>query len=142
MNLASLFLSEGTVVSYSRQNNSDEVLNSNNANPEVAPMVVLINRSTASSAEVITGALQDRNRAVVLGEKSYGKGTVQEIFNLYGGSQLEITIGKYRTPSGHIIDKVGITPDLLVNDKNELSTALSVLQGLATFNGGKLEGSK
>jgi carboxyl-terminal processing protease len=142
VNLASLFLSEGTVVSYSRQNNSDEVLNSNNTNPDVAPMVVLINRSTASSAEVITGALQDRNRAVVLGEKSYGKGTVQEIFNLYGGSQLEITVGKYRTPSGHIIDQVGITPDLLVNDKNEISTALSVLQGLASFNGGKLEGSK
>ena len=91
VNLCSLFLSEGTVVSYNRKGESDVVLTSTNSNPDTSPMTILISRSTASSAEVIAGAMQDRNRAVVLGEKSYGKGTVQEILNLFDGSQIEIT---------------------------------------------------
>ena len=134
VNLASIFLGEGTVVSYARNGDSDMVLSSTNSNPDTAPMVVLINRSTASSAEVIAGALQDRNRAVILGEKSYGKGTVQEVMTLSDGSQLEITVGKYRTPSGRIIDGVGITPDLLVTDANALSKSVQVLGGLATLD--------
>ena len=134
VNLASIFLGEGTVVSYPRNGDSDVVLSSTNSNPDSAPMVVLINRSTASSAEVIAGALQDRNRAVILGEKSYGKGTVQEVMTLSDGSQLEITVGKYRTPSGRIIDGVGITPDLLVTDANAISKSVQVLGGLATLD--------
>jgi carboxyl-terminal processing protease len=97
-------------------------------------MTVLINRSTASSAEVIAGALQDRNRAVIIGEKSYGKGTVQEIIDLFDGSKLEITIGKYRTPNGRIIDQVGIAPDLLVPEEQEIKKALLVLGGLAAIS--------
>jgi carboxyl-terminal processing protease len=134
VNLASIFLSEGSVVSYSRKGESDVVLNSTNSTPETAPMVVLINRSTASSAEVIAGALQDRNRAVIIGEKSYGKGTVQEILNLSDGSQLEITVGKYRTPNGRLIDQVGITPDLLVSDSDAIAKSVQVLRGLASID--------
>ena len=103
----------------------------------MSPMTVLINRSTASAAEVVAGALQDRNRAVVLGEKSYGKGTVQELRELYDGSQIEITVGKYRTPSGRIIDRVGITPDLVVAESEEISKAIAVLGGLAAFEAGE-----
>ena len=134
VDLTSEFLNEGTVVSYSRKNDSDVVLESTNTNPAIAPMTVLINRSTASSAEVIAGALQDRNRAVILGEKSYGKGTVQEIIELFDGSKLELTIGKYRTPNGRIIDQVGIAPDLLVPEEQELKKALLVLGGLAAIS--------
>ena len=134
VDLTSEFLNEGTVVSYSRKNDSDVVLESTNTNPATAPMTVLINRSTASSAEVIAGALQDRNRAVILGEKSYGKGTVQEIIELFDGSKLELTIGKYRTPNGRIIDQVGIAPDLLVPEEQELKKALLVLGGLAAIS--------
>jgi carboxyl-terminal processing protease len=130
---ASLFLGEGTVVSYSRKGDSDVLLSSHNTSADASPMTVLINRSTASSAEAVTGALQDRNRAVILGEKSYGKGTVQEISNLSDGSQLEITIGKYRTPSGRIIDQIGITPDLLVADNEVISKSVQVLGGLASI---------
>jgi carboxyl-terminal processing protease len=97
-------------------------------------MTVLINRSTASAAEVIAGALQDRNRAVILGEKSYGKGTVQEIIDLVDGSKLEITIGKYRTPNGRIIDLEGIAPDLLVPDNQVIEKALLVLSGLSAIS--------
>ena len=134
VDLASLFLDKGTVVSYSRKNNSDVVLESNNRIADSSPMTVLVNRSTASSAEVIAGALQDRNRAVIIGEKSYGKGTVQEIIELVDGSQLEITIGKYRTPNGQIIDQVGIAPDLLVPESQEIAKALLVLGGLSAIS--------
>ena len=129
--LASIFLNKGTVVSYSRKNDSTVVLESSNEDPITSPMIVLINRSTASSAEVIAGAMQDRNRAVILGEKSYGKGTVQEIIELVDGSRLEITIGKYRTPNGRQIDQVGVSPDLLVPEEEDLKKALLVLGGLA-----------
>ena len=100
-------------------------------------MTVLINRSTASSAEVITGALQDRNRAVILGEKSYGKGTVQEVSSLSDGSKLEFTVGKYRTPSGHQIDQIGISPDLLVPENLAITKAIQVLSGLAALDKGQ-----
>ena len=134
VDVASLFLSEGTVVSYARKNDSEVVLESTKKKSDSAPMTVLINRSTASAAEVIAGALQDRNRAVILGEKSYGKGTVQEIIDLTGGSKLEITIGKYRTPSGKTIDQVGIAPDLLVPENDSINKALLVLSGLSAIS--------
>ena len=133
VDIASQFLSEGTVVSYSRKNDSEVILESTNKKLDSAPMTVLINRSTASAAEVIAGALQDRNRAVILGEKSYGKGTVQEIIDLVDGSKLEITIGKYRTPNGRIIDQEGIAPDLLVPDNQVIEKALLVLSGLSAI---------
>jgi len=134
VDLASIFLGDGTIVSYGRKGDSDVVLSSTNQNPLTSPMVVLINRSTASSAEVIAGAMQDRNRAVILGEKSYGKGTVQEISTLSDGSQIEITVGKYRTPGGRIIDQIGITPDLLVDEASALVKSVQVLGGLATLD--------
>ena len=131
--LTSIFLGEGTIVSYSRKNDSDVILESKKKAIVSSPMTVLINRSTASSAEIIAGALQDHNRAVIIGEKSYGKGTVQEIIELVDGSQLEITIGKYRTPNGRVIDLFGIAPDLLVPESQEIAKALQVLSGLANF---------
>ena len=134
VDVASLFLTEGTIVSYARKNDSEVVLESTKKKSDSAPMTVLINRSTASAAEVIAGALQDRNRAVILGEKSYGKGTVQEIIELTGGSKLEITIGKYRTPSGKVIDQVGIAPDLLVPENDSINKALLVLSGLSAIS--------
>ena len=134
VDVASLFLTEGTIVSYTRKNDSEVVLESTKKKSDSAPMTVLINRSTASAAEVIAGALQDRNRAVILGEKSYGKGTVQEIIELTGGSKLEITIGKYRTPSGKVIDQVGIAPDLLVPENDSINKALLVLSGLSAIS--------
>jgi carboxyl-terminal processing protease len=133
VDIASHFLNEGTIVSYARKNASEVILESMNRNADAAPMTVLINRSTASAAEVIAGALQDRNRAVILGERSYGKGTVQEIINLTDGSKLEITIGKYRTPNGKVIDQVGISPDLLVPESEEIKKALLVLSGLSSI---------
>jgi len=134
--LASEFLSPGPIVSYSRKDGEPQVMSSTNSNPDTAPMVVLINAKTASSAEIIAGALQDRNRAVIIGDQSYGKGTVQEITSLSDGSQLEITVGQYHLPSGQAIDQVGITPDLKVAENKEISQGISILAGLVALDSG------
>lgn len=76
-----------------------------NTSPEEIPMVVLINRGTASAAEIVAGALQDHDRARIVGENSFGKGLVQNVFQLSDGSGLTLTTGKYYTPSGRLIQR-------------------------------------
>jgi len=78
------------------------------------PIVILVNLGSASAAEIVTGCLQDLHRAVVLGEKTFGKGSVQTIFPLNDGSALKLTVAKYYTPSHKVIHEHGITPDILV----------------------------
>jgi len=78
------------------------------------PMVVLINEGSASASEIVSGALKDHRRAVVMGAKSFGKGSVQTLFPLQDGSGLYVTIAKYHTPSGFVIDHVGLSPDIVV----------------------------
>lgn len=91
---------------YYAQGSGDELKN--------IPIVVLVNLGSASAAEIVTGCLQDLHRAVVLGEKTFGKGSVQTIFPLDDGSALKLTVAHYYTPSHKIIHQRGITPDILV----------------------------
>ena len=78
------------------------------------PIVVLVNLSSASASEIVTGCLQDLHRASILGEKTFGKGSVQSIFPLEDGSALKLTTAKYYTPSHRVIHEHGITPDIAV----------------------------
>jgi carboxyl-terminal processing protease len=78
------------------------------------PIVVLVNLGSASAAEIVTGCLQDLHRAFILGEKTFGKGSVQSIFPLDDGSALKLTVAKYYTPSHKVIHEHGITPDSFV----------------------------
>ena len=78
------------------------------------PLVVLVNQGTASASEILAGALKDNGRATILGEKTFGKGLIQSLFDLSDGSGLAVTVAKYETP-GHIdINKQGIQPDITV----------------------------
>uniref|UniRef100_A0A453LLC8 Tail specific protease domain-containing protein n=1 Tax=Aegilops tauschii subsp. strangulata TaxID=200361 RepID=A0A453LLC8_AEGTS len=75
------------------------------------PLVVLVNKGTASASEILAGALKDNKRAVVYGEPTYGKGKIQSVFALSDGSGLAVTVARYETPARTDIDKVGVTPD-------------------------------
>jgi carboxyl-terminal processing protease len=90
------------------------------------PIVVLVNLGSASAAEIVTGCLQDLHRAVILGEKTFGKGSVQSIFPLDDGSALKLTVAKYYTPSHKVIHEHGITPDIFVPMSDEAQAALLV----------------
>lgn len=105
--IASVFLGRGTTV-FSQKGRVDGAANtfrSNNPVPESIPLFLLVNGSTASASEILAGALQDNKRAVVIGDESFGKGLVQNPFPLDYGSMLLLTIAKYQTPSGKLIQK-------------------------------------
>jgi len=78
------------------------------------PIVVLVNLSSASASEIVTGCFQDLHRAIILGEKTFGKGSVQSIFPFDDGSALKLTTAKYYTPSHRVIHEHGIMPDIIV----------------------------
>jgi len=83
------------------------------------PLIVLINNGSASAAEIVAGALQDQKRAVLLGENTYGKGSVQSIIPLRNKGAIRLTISKYYLPSGKSISEVGVTPDIRVEEEDE-----------------------
>lgn len=138
--VASVFLDGGPVVSYERRGRSPQTLEAFAGGDVATPLVVLVNPSTASAAEVVTGALQDRNRAVVVGTRTYGKGSVQEPSTLSDGSALELTVGRYLTPAGRSLDGIGVEPDVVVppGEAPEVAEqrAIDVLTGLVAALGG------
>jgi carboxyl-terminal processing protease len=138
--VASVFLDGGPVVSYERRGLAPKTLNATEGTDLTTPLVVLVNGSTASAAEVVTAALQDRNRAVVVGSRTFGKGSVQEPSQLSDGSALELTVGRYLTPAGRSLDGTGIDPDVLVPEQESPQIAeqraIEVLTGLVAALGG------
>lgn len=138
--VASVFLDGGPVVSYERRGKPPQTLDAFTGGDVSTPLVVLVNPSTASAAEVVASALQDRNRAVVVGTRTYGKGSVQEPSTLSDGSALELTVGRYLTPAGRSLDGVGVEPDVVVppGEPAEVAErrAIDVLTGLVAALGG------
>ncbi len=136
---ASAFLDGGQVVSFVRRGHAPQVLNALAHGDTGTPLVVLVDGGTASAAEIVAAALQDRGRAVVVGSRTFGKGSVQEPSRLADGSALELTVGRYLTPSGHSIDGVGVEPDdsvdPAVSDQQVERRAIEVLSGLLADSG-------
>lgn len=131
---AQLFIRSGILVSYDRGSGKRIAIEAANENPLSAPLTVVVNQNTASSAEVVAGALQDRNRGVVVGTQTFGKGSVQESVTLSNGASLETTVGKFRTPSGRFIEKRGITPDVTASERESVKRSLEILQALNAIN--------
>ncbi len=86
------------------------------------PLIVLVNGGSASASEILTGAIKDNKRGEIIGEKTFGKGCVQQIIPLSGGSALKVTIANWLTPNGSQINKIGITPDVVVTSPTDNSS--------------------
>ncbi|GEC09485.1 peptidase S41 [Streptomyces spinoverrucosus] len=125
---ASAFLDGGLVATYD-VDGEQLALHAEQGGDTARPLVALVDGGTMSAAELLTGALQDRGRAVVVGSRTFGKGSVQMPSRLPDGSVAELTVGHYRTPSGRGVDGHGITPDLEA-DEQALRRAETILGGL------------
>lgn len=125
---ASAFLDGGLVATYD-VDGEQQALHADPGGDTTRPLVALVDGGTMSAAELLTGALQDRGRAVVVGSRTFGKGSVQMPSRLPDGAVAELTVGHYRTPSGRGVDGHGITPDLDA-DQDALERAETVLSGL------------
>lgn len=132
--VAGTFLNGGAVVEFHRPNTAPQVLKASAQGDGTTPLVILVDAATASSAEIVAAALQDRSRAVIVGENTFGKAAVQDSKTLSDGSLIELTVGFYVTPNGKRIDGVGVAPDIYVAAQDENITAesraLQVLDGL------------
>ncbi|MDC0433388.1 S41 family peptidase [Pelagibacteraceae bacterium] len=118
INITDFFLDDGEIVSTKGRNISETRKFFARKGDETGgkPVIVLINYGSASASEIFAGALKDHKRAVILGENSYGKGSVQSIIPLGNGGGIRLTISKYYLPSGKSISEVGVTPDILVEE--------------------------
>ena len=139
--IADYLLPDGkTIVSFKGKGIDDSTYSSDDGHEVYVPIVLLVNGESASASEVLTGALKDNNWATIVGEKTFGKGIAQGVFNLPDGSGLKLTTAYYYTPSGECIHKLGIEPDVTValaedlkskieipkSEDNQLQTALEV----------------
>ncbi|MYR94268.1 MULTISPECIES: S41 family peptidase [unclassified Streptomyces] len=125
---ASAFLDGGLVATYDVRG-EEQALYADPGGDTERPVVVLVDGGTMSAAELLTGALQDRGRAVTVGSRTFGKGSVQMPSELPGGSVAELTVGHYRTPAGRSVEGRGISPDLVVRERAQ-QRAETVLSGL------------
>jgi carboxyl-terminal processing protease len=114
--ISDVFLKSGVIVSTRGKAKSldNEFSARDNGDEPAYPIVILVNEGTASAAEIVSGALQDNRRAIVVGAQTFGKGSVQTVIPLEDGSALKLTTAKYYTPSGRSIQAEGITPDIII----------------------------
>lgn len=116
--IADTFLEEGVIVS-TVDKKGKEIVENSDKEMDKTPMTVLINENSASASEILAGAFKDRGRAKIIGKTSFGKGIVQKLFPLEDGSGVKITISEYFTPNKTKIHKIGVKPDIEVENNND-----------------------
>lgn len=120
INIADQFVAEGALLYQESRREGERVYE---ATADVVagdiPLVILVDHSTASAAEILAGALQDLDRATLVGTTTYGKGSVQLVYDLSDGSSIHVTSARWYTPDGHQIDQLGLTPDIMVEPTAE-----------------------
>ena len=121
INITDFFLDDGEIVSTKGRKTSEtrKFFAKKGDQIKGKPIIVLINHGSASASEIFAGALKDHKRAIILGENSYGKGSVQSIIPLRNGGGMRLTISKYYLPSGDSISEVGVTPDIVVEETGD-----------------------
>jgi carboxyl-terminal processing protease len=118
--IASEFFSDGIVVSEQMKDGQHHELSASEGGLALdIPLVVLVNGGSASAAEIVAGAIQDKGRGILIGEKTFGKGSVQEAHKLSDDSQLRVTVAHWLTPNGKDINKQGLTPDIVVEQSEQ-----------------------
>jgi carboxyl-terminal processing protease len=123
--IARMWLNEGTIVSTVNRQGVNDLERANKRALTDKPLVILVDGGSASASEILSGALQDNNRAVLVGTKTFGKGLVQSVRSLGDGSGMAVTIAKYLTPSGTDINKHGISPNVTIELTEEQKKILS-----------------
>ncbi|HEU4489084.1 MAG TPA: S41 family peptidase [Actinomycetota bacterium] len=138
VDVASVFIEDGPIVSYQEKAEPDVVYNAKGDAFEDLPLVVLVNEGSASASEIVAGAIQDRNRALVVGTRTYGKGSVQEVVPLRDASALKLTTAAYVTPDGTDIDGEGVAPDVVVDAAPvvQRERAIEILKGIVVSSAG------
>lgn len=124
-NMATHFIKEGSLIHTLARDNKETPYPITGDHPLTVPVTILVNEYSASASEVLAGALQDYKLATLIGRKTFGKGSVQSLFNLSQGGMLKLTVQEYLTPLKHKVNQVGLSPDLEVwGDASQLITAL------------------
>ena len=121
INVADFFLDDGEIVSTRGRKSIENRRFFAKKGDKVKgkPLIVLINNGSASASEIVAGALKDHKRAILLGENSYGKGSVQSIIPLKNDGAIRLTVAKYYLPSGKSISEVGVSPDIEIDEEND-----------------------
>ena len=121
INITDFFLDDGEIVSTKGRRISETKRFFSNKGDGIngKPLIIIINNGSASASEIVSGALKDHKRAIILGESTYGKGSVQSIIPLKNGGGLRLTISKYYLPSGKSISEVGVLPDIFVEENGK-----------------------
>jgi carboxyl-terminal processing protease len=121
-----MWLKEGAIVSTIDRKGGNQKFSANGKSLTDLPLVILVDRYSASASEILAGALKENGRATIVGTRTYGKGTVQSVHSLSDGSGLAVTIARYYPPSGEDINHKGIAPDISVDLTTEQQMSFNV----------------